>query len=103
MRRAPTRAQALVQLGHGEFWTEQVNNSQRDQGGRGGGGFFGTPSPESEALQKAIDGKASKSELKSALENRNFVGLNDILRYEATRTSRQWSAALQALRTLINS
>ena len=42
-------------------------------------------------------------DLKTALENRNFVGLNDILRYEATRTSRQWIAALDALRALINS
>ena len=37
--------------------------------GRGpGGGVFGTPSPEAEALQKAIDSKASKAELKAALE-----------------------------------
>jgi hypothetical protein len=35
---------------------------------RGGfGGFGGQPSPESEALQKAIDAKASNSELKTAL------------------------------------
>src|SRR5260370_33205555 len=40
-----------------------------DQGGRPRGGFggFGTPSPEAEALQKAIDSKASNSELKAAL------------------------------------
>jgi hypothetical protein len=45
------------------------NNSQGgDQGGRGGG-LFGTPSPEAEALQKAIEGKASKSELKTVIEN----------------------------------
>jgi hypothetical protein len=44
------------------------DNSQGDQSSRRGG-FFGTPSPESEALQKAIDGKASKSELKTAIEN----------------------------------
>jgi len=34
---------------------------------RGRGGFFGTPSPESETLQKAIESKASASELKAAL------------------------------------
>ena len=37
-----------------------------DRGGRGGG-MFGTPSPEAEALQKAIDAKASNSEIKAAL------------------------------------
>ncbi|MEY2427632.1 MAG: hypothetical protein QOJ40_517 [Verrucomicrobiota bacterium] len=44
------------------------DNSQGDQNSRRGG-VFGTPSPEAEALQKAIDGKASKSELKTAIEN----------------------------------
>ena len=45
------------------------NNSAGDQGGgrRFRGGFMGEPSPEAEALQKAIDSKASKSELKAAL------------------------------------
>jgi hypothetical protein len=42
-----------------------------DNGGRrrGGGGFGGMtePSPEAEALQKAIDSKASNSEMKAAL------------------------------------
>ena len=46
------------------------------RGGRGGGdnadrgprgGMFGTPSPEAEALQKAIDAKASNAEIKQAL------------------------------------
>ena len=36
-------------------------------------------------------------EIKRALEHRDFVGLNDILRYEATRTSEQWRKALQSL------
>jgi hypothetical protein len=36
-----------------------------DQGQRRGG--FGTPSPEAEALQKAIDAKASSAELKAAM------------------------------------
>ena len=30
--------------------------------------MFGTPSPEADALQKAIDSKASKAEMKAALE-----------------------------------
>ena len=30
--------------------------------------MFGAPSPEAEALQKAIDSKASKAEMKAALE-----------------------------------
>jgi len=36
-------------------------------GDRGRGGFFGEPNPDAEALQKAIDSKASASELKAAL------------------------------------
>ena len=38
-----------------------------DQGGGRRGGLFGQPSPESEALQRAIEAKASNSELKDAL------------------------------------
>jgi hypothetical protein len=40
------------------------------RGGRGGGpgGFGGEPSPATEALQKAIDGKASNAETKAALD-----------------------------------
>jgi len=38
------------------------------QGGGGGRrGMFGAPSPEAEALQKAIDAKAPKAEIKAAL------------------------------------
>ncbi len=39
-----------------------------DRGGRfgGGGPFGGTPSPEAEALQRAIDAKATASEIKAA-------------------------------------
>jgi hypothetical protein len=36
-------------------------------GGPGGGGFGGQPSPEVEALQKAIDAKASNTEMKAAV------------------------------------
>jgi len=41
------------------------DNAPGDQGGRRGG--FGAPSPEAEALQKAIDSKAAASEVKAAL------------------------------------
>jgi hypothetical protein len=43
------------------------NSGDRNRGDRGRGGFFGEPSPEAEALQKAIDSKASNSELKNAI------------------------------------
>jgi hypothetical protein len=39
----------------------------QNRGGRGGG-FGMTPSPEHEALQKAIDSKAPKAEVKAALD-----------------------------------
>jgi hypothetical protein len=44
-------------------------DTTQNRGGRGGGGggFGGTPSPEAEALQKAIDAKASPEELKTKL------------------------------------
>jgi hypothetical protein len=46
------------------------DNAQRGDQGRSRGGGFGssTPNPERDALQKAIDSKASKAELKAALE-----------------------------------
>jgi hypothetical protein len=40
-------------------------------------------------------------QIKSALENRDFVTLGDILTYETTETSNQWRAAIGALRTVI--
>jgi Spy/CpxP family protein refolding chaperone len=44
------------------------DNAQGDQGGgQRRGGMFGAPSPEAEALQKAIDAKAPKAEIKAAL------------------------------------
>lgn len=44
------------------------DNAGDPQARRGGqGGMFGTPMPEAEALQRAIDGKASASEMKAAL------------------------------------
>ena len=39
-----------------------------DQGQQRRGGMFGAPNPEADALQKAIDSKASKAEMKAALE-----------------------------------
>ena len=44
------------------------NNQPGDQGGSRRGGMFGTPSPEYEALQKAIEAKAPKAEIKAAME-----------------------------------
>jgi hypothetical protein len=44
------------------------DNPPGDQGQQRRGGMFGTPSPEAEALQKAIDSKASKAETKAALD-----------------------------------
>jgi len=43
------------------------NSGGGDNGGRRRGGFGGEPSPEAEALQKAIESKASNSEMKAAL------------------------------------
>lgn len=49
------------------------------QGGPGGGrGGFGQPNPDAEALQKAIDAKASNAELKAALD-----------KYTASRKAKQ--------------
>lgn len=45
---------------------------------RGGFGGFGQPNPELEALQKAVDAKASKAEVKAALE-----------KYQASRKAKQ--------------
>jgi len=44
------------------------NASPADQGQQRRGGFGGPPNPEADALQKAIDSKASKAELKAALD-----------------------------------
>lgn len=58
------------------------NNGQpADQQGQQRRGMFGgTPSPEAEALQKAIDSKASKTEIKAALD-----------KYVASRKAKQAS------------
>jgi hypothetical protein len=53
------------------------SSSSSDQGSsRRRGGFFGTPAPETEALQKAVDDKASSDEIQaklSALRKANKV------------------------------
>jgi hypothetical protein len=68
------RRQSMSGMGRGMF-----GRGGRGPGGGGGnnqpadatktqrGGMFGTPSPETEALQKAIDGKASNAEMKAAV------------------------------------
>ena len=43
------------------------NGTNANAGGGGRGGFGGTPSPEAEALQKAIDDNAPKAQVKAAL------------------------------------
>jgi hypothetical protein len=40
-------------------------------------------------------------QIKSALENRDFVQLNDILTYEAPQSTARWRGAVTSLRTAI--
>ena len=44
------------------------NAQPADQGSQRRGGFGGAPNPDADALQKAIDSKASKAEMKAALD-----------------------------------
>jgi hypothetical protein len=60
----------------------QPADQQGQQGQQRRGGFGGTPNPEADALQKAIDSKASKAEIKAALD-----------KYTASRKAKQ--AALE--------
>ena len=61
------RRETISALGRGMFGG-RGNRGGGDAGGGGlRGGLFGTPSPEAEALQKAIDAKASNAEMKAAL------------------------------------
>ena len=68
------------------------NAQPGDQGQQRRGGMFGAPSPEADALQKAIDSKASKAEMKAALE-----------KYVASRKAKQaeMEKAQAALRELL--
>ena len=64
------RRQSFSGMGRGMFGRGPRggdNPPGGDQGQRRGG-MFGAPSPEADALQKAIDSKASKAEMKAALE-----------------------------------
>ncbi|MGA2863365.1 MAG: hypothetical protein ABSF95_02645 [Verrucomicrobiota bacterium] len=56
-------------MGRGMFGGRRGGGANPDQGGGGGvrPGGFGQPSPEAEALQKAIEAKASTAEIKAAL------------------------------------
>ncbi len=73
------RMQSLAGMGRGMFGRggRGGDNNNGDQGQRRGG-FGGPPSPEAEALQKAIDSKASAAELKAA-----------IAKYESARKVKQ--------------
>ena len=54
--------------GFGRMFRRPGGDNNNDGGRRRGGGFFGgEPDPAQEALDKAIDSKASKDELKSAM------------------------------------
>jgi hypothetical protein len=44
---------------------------------------------------------AQLRQIKAALEQHDFVHLNDILTYEATQTAEQWTQAINALRAVI--
>jgi Spy/CpxP family protein refolding chaperone len=74
------RRDTMGGIGRG-FRGGRGGGDNNDRGPRGGM-FGGTPSPEAEALQRAIDGKASNSEIKAALA-----------KYEAARKAKQ--AALE--------
>ncbi len=81
------RRQSFSGMGRGMFGRGPRggdNPPGGDQGQRRGG-MFGTPSPEAEALQKAIDSKASKAEMKAALE-----------KYQASRKAKPGGAGTGA-------
>jgi hypothetical protein len=68
---ADARFSSMAGVGRGMFGGQRRGGGGDQGGDQGGGGarrtMFGTPSPEADALQKAIDAKASKAELKTAL------------------------------------
>lgn len=59
------RREAFSGMGRGFFRGRRGGNAN-DQG-QSRRGMFGTPNPEAEALQRAIDSKASNAEIKAAL------------------------------------
>jgi hypothetical protein len=69
-------------------------NANANAGGGGGrGGFGGTPSPEADALQKAIDDNAPKAQIKTALA-----------KYQASQKAKQAKlvTAQENLRKVLN-
>jgi hypothetical protein len=59
-------------MGRGMMGRRPGGDRGGDQGNRpAGGGIFGQANPEADALQRAIDGKASASELKAAVAKYN--------------------------------
>lgn len=54
-------------MGRGMFGRQRTGSDNQGDQGSQRRGMFGQPSPEADALQKAIDSKASKAELKAAL------------------------------------
>ncbi len=73
--------------GMGRMMFRRRNNNGDDNGGGGGGGrrggFFGTPSPEAQALQSALDANAPSDQIKDLLA-----------KYEASQKAKQ--AALKS-------
>ena len=68
------RLATMAGIGRGMFGGPRRGggNNQGDQPqGQRRGGMFGAPSPEADALQKAIDAKAPKAEIKAALVKYN--------------------------------
>ena len=68
-------------------------NANANAGGGGRGGLGGTPSPEAEALQKAIDDNAPKAQIKAALA-----------KYQASQKAKQAKlvTAQENLRKVLN-
>lgn len=54
--------------GASRMFSRRSSDSNRSGDNRGRGGMFGSPSPEQEALQKAIDNNAPDAQVKAALE-----------------------------------
>jgi hypothetical protein len=69
------------------------NGANTEAGGGGRGGFFGQPSPEADALQKAIDDNAPKAQIKAALA-----------KYQASQKTKQAKlvTAQENLRKVLN-
>jgi hypothetical protein len=75
------------------FRGNRGGNGANANAGGGRGGFFGQPSPESEALQKAIDDNAPKAQIKAALA-----------KYQASQKAKQAKlvTAQENLRKVLN-